>query len=134
MNVLTLSTLLMPNQLLPIFAVLLLAVAGIVMTLGGRQLAKGLIMTAIAAILFLVFEPFISGLLAAVLAVMPWWMVALFVLAIVLSIAGRFFRDVAVHVVGDLTSGVIRWAFTSRIGFAMLATAILGGGLWASFG
>jgi len=134
MNVLSLSALLMPNQLLPTFAVLLFAVAGIVMMVGARQLAKGLIMTAIAALLFLVFEPFISELLEAFLAAIPWWMFALLVFAIVMSIAGRFFRDVAVHVVGDLTARVIRWAFTSRIGLAMLATIALGGGLWASFG
>lgn len=134
MNALSLSTLLMPSELLPTFAVLLFAVAGVVMMVGARHLAKGLIMTAIAALVFLVFEPFISELLAAFLAAIPWWMFALLVLAIVMSITGRFFRDVAVHIVGDLTSGVIRWAFTSRIGLAMLATIILGGGLWARFG
>ncbi len=134
MKSLSLTTLLMPNELLPTFAVLLFAVAGLVMMVGARQLAKGLIMTAVAALLFLALEPFIAELFATLLAAIPWWMFALLVFSIVMSFAGRFFRDVAVHVVGDLTSGVIRWAFTSRIGLAILATIILGGGLWARFG
>ncbi len=110
MNALGLSMLLMPDEMLPVFAVLLFAMA------------------------CLAFEPLITDLVGVFISATPRWLLALLVVFLILKVTGRFFRDVAVHVAGDLTSELIRRTLTTRYGLSMLAKLIAGGMLWVRFG
>lgn len=134
MNALGLSTLFMPDEILPVFAVLLFAMAGLLRIVGARMLSRGLMITALVALACLVFEPLITDLVGAFISATPWWLLALLVVFLILKVTGRFFRDVAVHVAGDLTSGIIRWTLTTRYGLSLLATLIVGGMLWVRYG
>lgn len=134
MKTLGLTTLFMPDELLPLFAVLLFALAGLFMIFGAGRLASGLMITALVALICLALTPLITDLVGVFIAVTPWWLLALLMGYLVLKIAGRFFRDVAVHVTGDLTSGLIRWTLTTRYGLSLLATIIVGGTLWVRYG
>jgi hypothetical protein len=134
MKTLNMSTLFMPDELLPIFAVLLIATAGMFMMFGAKKISYGLMITAMLALACLAFEPLIAHLVGVFIDATPLWILALVIIAFILKVAGRFFRDVAVHVAGDLTSGLIRWTLTTRYGLSLLATLIVGGTLWARYG
>lgn len=111
------------SMFLPAEALLpLLVLAGLFWTLSLRRLASGLIVI----VLLGAASPLFEGLFAA----MPGWFFALFIIGLVVAFAGRFLRDVLVHVVGDLLARAIGAVFTSRIGLATLAASMAGIWLW----
>ena len=118
-----------PNELLPSFFVIVNALAGILWIVGLRKVPLGLISIALMSLVSLSLSPFFEGMVAA----LPIGLLALLAVGFVFVFAGRFLRDVAVHVCGDLLVGMIRWTFASRAGFALFSIFMLGSCLWSRF-
>jgi hypothetical protein len=112
MKTLALASMFMPPPLLFVFFV----AAGLLLIAGVRKPAYSLITLALAAAFSPILEPFADILFA----VMPWWFAIACIATLIVMFAGRFLRDVAVHVTGDLVSAGLRALLFSRTGLAFL--------------
>lgn len=105
----------------------LIALSGLFLIIGLRRLAVSLFVLVLATAISPIFEPLFDELFAA----MPWWFPIAFFIGIVFLFAGRFIRDVLVHVLGELIASFITFVFTSP---RLLASLLLSGAvLWAWF-
>ncbi len=129
MKTIGLATMLLPDEALPSLAVLLIMLAGILWMISLRTAALGLIGMAVMSLL----SPALAPLFEDIVSAIPLGMLPLLVVGFLLFFAGRFVRDVAVQVCGELLASMIRWIFTSRVGVSTLSTLVLGGYLWAHF-
>lgn len=134
MRALRFGSLFIPVDAMPEFTILLLLVGLAVFLFGSRKLALSLFGMAAWACLPQTYKSFLFDAAVELLSAVPWWMLALFLIWLIFRVAGRFVRDVAVHVTSDLMSAAIRWVFTSRIGWSSLITLILGGMFWTRIG
>lgn len=122
MKTFTLASLFLPEStLLPI-----LTLAGLFLVMGLRKLAWSMI----TFVLFMAFSPAFDPLVEALFASMPWWFSLAFIAGLVLMFAGRFMRDVLVHVVGDLISSAMKAILTSPVALLLIVGAL--GLLWLS--
>lgn len=76
------------------------------------------------------FSPIFEPLFEVLFAAMPWWVPAVFIGGLVLMFAGRFLRDVLVHVVGDLIASGIKRILRSPVALLTILAAM--GVVWAT--
>lgn len=115
MKTMTLGTLLVPPEALP----LLIALAGLMLIIGLKKLAAGLGLLAFVCLLAPMLEPIIDEVLSQLPAWVSWAVLAAAVIAIVSALGlGKFIRDILAQMLGTLLADAAR--FTLMLPFRLL--------------
>ena len=92
------------------FLLPLLALAGLFMMFGLRKIAGTLFVTGLVT----AFSPMLEPMFDAIFSAMPPWFLLVSIARQLLLLAGRFMRDLLVHVLGELIANSIKVIVSSQ--------------------